>query len=52
MTMPDTARAGLAAKVDLTQTKADILKWMFGAIGFQTFAILGGVALLLRLAGG
>ncbi len=42
---------GLATKVDLAETKADILKWMFGAIGFQTLAILGGVALLLRLGG-
>lgn len=47
-TWPD----GLATKVDLAETKAEILKWMFGAIGFQTFAILGGMALLLRLAGG
>jgi hypothetical protein len=58
MTMLDTARAvqagenwpdGLATKIDLAEAKADILKWMFGAIGFQTMAILGGVALLLRL---
>jgi hypothetical protein len=42
---------GLATRVDLAEAKADILKWMFGAIGFQTLAILGGVALLLRLAG-
>jgi hypothetical protein len=42
---------GLATKIDLAEAKADILKWMFGAIGFQTLAILGGVALLLRLSG-
>ena len=42
---------GLATKPDLAETKAEILKWMFGAIGFQTLAILGGVAILLRLAG-
>lgn len=57
MTMLDTARAvqhlkagetwpdGLATKVDLAETKADILKWMFGAIDFQTLALLGGMAL-------
>ncbi len=44
-TWPD----GLATKVDLAETKADILKWMFGAIGFQTLALLGGMALLLRI---
>ncbi len=52
MTLLDTARAGLASKAALAETKAEILKWMFGAISFQTLAILGGVTLLLRLTGG
>ncbi len=43
---------GLATRADLAEAKADILKWMSGAIAFQTLAILGGVAMLLRLGGG
>ena len=48
-----------ATKVDLKQTelrlvasisdaKAEILKWMFGTIGFQTIIILGAVVALSR----
>lgn len=29
----------LATKADLSETKADILKWVIGAIGLQTVAI-------------
>ena len=36
---------------ELAELKADMLKWMFGAVGLQTLAILGGVAALLRLLG-
>ena len=32
----------------LETTKADILKWMFGTIGFQTIVILGAVLALSR----
>lgn len=35
----------------LAELKAELLKWMFGAIELQIFAILGGVAALLRLFG-
>lgn len=38
----------LATKTDLAETKADILKWMFGTIGFQTIVILGAVLALSR----
>jgi hypothetical protein len=44
-------RAAIATKVELAEAKGEILKWMFGAVGVQTLAILGGVAALLRLFG-
>ena len=40
-----------ATKVDLAETKADMLKWMVGAIGVQTVVISGAVIALVRLAG-
>ena len=36
---------------DLAATKADILKWMFGTVGFQTLTIIGGLTALFRLFG-
>ena len=42
-------RAGVTT--DIVEAKADMLKWMFGAVGLQTLAILGGVAALLKLIG-
>jgi hypothetical protein len=33
----------------IAETKADIIKWMFGTIGFQTIVILGGLVASLRL---
>ncbi len=44
-------RGAMATKVELAEAKGDILKWMFGAVGVQTLAILGGVAALFRLLG-
>ena len=44
-------RAVMATKAELAEAKGEILKWMFGAVGLQTLAILGGVAALLRLFG-
>ena len=35
----------------LAELKAEMLKWMFGAVGLQTLAILGDVAALLKLIG-
>jgi hypothetical protein len=34
---------------DIAEGKAEILKWMIGAIGLQTVVILGGVAVLFHL---
>jgi hypothetical protein len=42
--------ANLATKAELAELKAEILKWMFGAIGFQTIIILGAVVALARLS--
>ena len=36
-------------KADLSEAKAEILRWIIGAIGFQTIIILGAVAALIRL---
>jgi hypothetical protein len=41
--------ANFATKADFAEAKADILKWMVGAIGVQTIAILGAVVALVRL---
>lgn len=35
----------------LAELKADMMRWMFGAVGLQTLAILGGVAALFKLLG-
>jgi hypothetical protein len=43
--------AGLKAelKADIAEVKADILKWVVGAIGFQTLVILGALVSLVRI---
>ena len=38
-------------RLEIANVKADILKWVLGAIGFQTLAIIGGLAALFRLLG-
>ncbi len=40
----------LEAKIETTilAAKSEILKWMFGAIGFQTIVILGAILALSR----
>ena len=35
--------------VKIVQVRAETMKWMFGAVGLQTLAILAGMAGLLRL---
>jgi hypothetical protein len=35
-------------KADIAEAKADILKWMFGTIGFQTLVLLGAAAALAK----
>jgi hypothetical protein len=34
---------------EMAELKADLLKWVVGIVGFQTVAILGGVAALIHL---
>ncbi|HET6377020.1 MAG TPA: coiled-coil domain-containing protein [Methylocella sp.] len=41
--------ANLATKAELADVKADILKWVVGAIGFQTVVILGTIVALVRI---
>jgi hypothetical protein len=36
-------------KADIAEVKADILKWVVGAIGFQTVVILGALVSLARI---
>lgn len=38
----------LANEADLAETKAEIVKWMIGSIGFQALVIVGGVVALAR----
>ena len=38
----------LSTRADIATAKSDIIKWMFGMIGFQTVAILGAVVALVR----
>ena len=42
-------RADTATK--LAELKADLLKWMLGAIGFQTLAVIAAVVALTKLIG-
>ena len=39
----------LATKAELADLKTDILKWMVGAIGFQTAVIVGALVSLVRI---
>ena len=38
----------LTARADLAETKADIIKWVVGSIGFQALVIVGAVVALTR----
>ena len=40
-----------ALRGEMLSLNADTLKWIFGAVGLQTVAILGGVAALFKLLG-
>jgi hypothetical protein len=42
--------ANTATKTALAETKAEIIKWMFGMVGFQTIVISGAVIALMRMA--
>ena len=37
-----------SVRVDIAEAKTDILKWMFGAIGFQTLVLLGAIVALAK----
>ena len=45
-----------ATKADILReieaTKADIMKWMFGAMGFQTVVVVGAILALVRFSHG
>jgi hypothetical protein len=45
----DLRESELRLEGKIAEAKADIIKWMFGTIGFQTIVILGGLVALLRL---
>lgn len=51
-TKTDLETLRVATKADLAETKADILKWMIGAMGFQTVMIIGAVVALSRALSG
>lgn len=50
-TKPDILAIRADLRADLAETKADIMKWIIGALGVQTLAILGGLTALLKMAG-
>ncbi len=39
----------LATKAELSDVRADILKWIVGAIGFQTVVMVGALVTLVRI---
>jgi len=39
----------LASKVDVSDARSDIIKWIFGTIGCQTLIIIGAVIDLARV---
>ncbi|MGU3540739.1 hypothetical protein [Methylobacterium sp. A54F] len=47
--MAETIRGDLATKVDLAETKSEIIRWVTGLIAFQTLAIIGTVIALARV---
>ncbi|MEJ0092831.1 MAG: hypothetical protein WDN46_05220 [Methylocella sp.] len=51
----EAAHGDLATKSDLkteiAEAKTDILKWIIGAIGFQTIVILGAIVSLIKVFG-
>jgi hypothetical protein len=49
-TKADLADLKSATRADLAEVKADLMKWTFGAIGFQTVIVLGAVVALARVS--
>jgi hypothetical protein len=48
-TKADLAALKADLKADIAEVKSDILKWIVGAIGFQTVVILGALVSLARI---
>ena len=48
-TKTDLRESELRLKAEIEASKAEIIKWMFGTIGFQTLIILGAVITLARI---
>jgi hypothetical protein len=49
-TKADLAAAIAELKTEIAETKTDLLKWIIGAIGFQTVVILGALISRIRIA--
>ena len=49
-TKADLAAAIAELKTEIAETKTDLLKWIIGAIGFQTVVILGALISPIRIA--
>jgi len=47
-TKTDLTALASRVKADISEAKADILKWMFGTIGFQTLVLLGAAVALAK----
>jgi len=47
-TKTDLTALASSVKADISEAKADILKWMFGTIGFQTLVLLGAAVALAK----
>ena len=47
--MADVREAGLRLEAKIEASNAEVVKWMFGTIGFQTLIILGAVIALTRI---
>jgi Protein of unknown function (DUF1640). len=45
----DIAAVRAELKADIAEVKVDILKWVVGAIGFQTVVILGALVSLIKI---
>ena len=48
-TKTDLRESELRLKAEIEASKAEIIKWMFGTIGFQTLIIIGAVITLARI---
>ncbi len=45
----DIAEVRAELKADIAEVRADVLKWIVGAIGFQTIVILAALVSLVRI---